>query len=245
MRFFRHILGFVFGMWVSLTFVLAAMFFLPFLFVVFQSRWGSFLVGHRITRLWSSILIRLWLIRIKFYGQPPLDTHKGYVFVSNHRSQLDIPVFIVSNPHPFKFLAKTELTSTPVIGFLLKKLYITVDRESSENKSLIIEQMEKNLLEGTSIYIYPEGTRNRTEQPLREFYDGAFKLAIKTKSPLVVVTIVNSAKVMPPDKLLYLQPGTISVCWETALDVNDLSVEELKAKARKLMLDRLQASTGR
>ncbi len=100
-----------------------------------------------------------------------------------------------------------------------------------------MQAMTAAMKRGISIFIYPEGTRNKTNQPLGNFYDGAFRLAIETQNPIAVATIIGSKKLLNNTEL---QPGTMTIYWDgiitpTATD----TIETLKGKTRTLLLGRL------
>ena len=88
--------------------------------------------------------------------------------------------------------------------------------------------------------LFRSGTRNKSGQPLAQFYDGAFKLAIETRLPILPVTVVGTAKLLSPFKAVQLSPGNIQCYIDKAIDVgiND-DVELLKEKVRNTMLQHL------
>jgi 1-acyl-sn-glycerol-3-phosphate acyltransferase len=84
--------------------------------------------------------------------------------------------------------------------------------------------------------IYPEGTRNKTNQPLKFFHDGGFKLAIDTKKSIIPGVIFNTKKVLPPDKTFFLWPHSIAVHFLEPLVIQPSdTVEELKKKVFETM----------
>jgi len=172
-----------------------------------------------------------------------IDPKRTYVFVSNHQSQLDIPSFACSNKNTFRFLAKAELTRIPILGYLISKLYITVKRENRTDRMKSLEVMMDNLREGISVFIYPEGTRNRSDKPLLPFHDGAFRLAIEAQAPLAVMTVIDSKKLLSPVKGIELSPGVLHCIWSPVIEtkgMNHNDVPALKERTRQLMLDILK-----
>ena len=71
--------------------------------------------------------------------------------------------------------------------------------------------MKRVLANGLDMLIYPEGTRNKTTEPLKSFYDGAFKLAIATQKPIIPVVLLNTKKILPAYPIMYLKPGKIQL----------------------------------
>ena len=166
-----------------------------------------------------------------------------HIIVSNHRSFLDILINAASYPGVYKFLSKKELVKLPVYGIIIRQLCILVDRKDPESRARSYEEMKEELDAGFSILLYPEGTRNRSEEVLTAFYDGAFRLASETGYPLAVTTLWDPAKSADPRHGLNLWPGIITVKWGRIEDTKDQPIEELKQKARKMMLDQLGKSS--
>jgi len=83
--------------------------------------------------------------------------------------------------------------------------------------------------------IYPEGTRNRTNEPLKKFYDGAFKLAVETKVSVIPAVIFNTKKAMPIDKFFYLLPKKLEMHFLPPVAAKDITTEDLKQKVFEIM----------
>ncbi len=168
-----------------------------------------------------------------------------YVFVCNHRSQLDIPLFARACVNTFRFLSKIEVTRIPLIGYVVKRLYITVDRKDKDDRVKSFGKMQDSLLkENISVVLFPEGTRNRTPKPLIDFKDGAFRLAIDTKLPIAVLTIMNSGGFSPANKFLQLKPGTLKAVWTEPIPTGNMTLEDiprLKEQVEQRILEVLQA----
>ena len=99
--------------------------------------------------------------------------------------------------HHFKPLIKKELLRVPLLNVLLAYTCIPIDRSDKSSRQKGFKKMMHNLAEGTSILIFPEGTRNRTEKPLKSFYPGAFRLAIAAGVPVVPIVLLNLRKLQP------------------------------------------------
>ena len=134
-------------------------------------------------------------------------------------------------------LSKEELTRIPLFGYIIKKLYLSVNRKDESSRALSMERMKQSLKDGISIFLFPEGTRNKTDEQLKNFYDGAFRLSIETGIPIVPMTILHSKKLLNGYKL---QPGTLECYWSSPIyPVADDSPESLKQKVRSVMLQDL------
>jgi hypothetical protein len=99
------------------------------------------------------------------------------------------------------------------------------------------EEMKRVLDNGLDMLIYPEGTRNKTKNPLKSFYDGAFKLSVDTGKPIVPVVILNTKRILPAKPLLYLRPGNIILNILPAISPIGHSTESLKNLVFEIMAD--------
>lgn len=169
---------------------------------------------------------------------------ESYVIVSNHQSMMDIPANVVGSPDDilFKFLGKKEADRAPFFGYLINRLFILVDRKSEVSRKMSFQKMKTEMENGFSILIYAEGTRNRTDEPIKDFYDGAFRLAIEMQKPIVVNVLVGIKELNPPTGFFTYRPGTIESHWEEAIPTKGLSLDnmdDLKAQVAELMIKRL------
>lgn len=175
-----------------------------------MNRRKALVYSNEILRLWS----RIWgfLIGLRFrqtgwkaeYGQSPM------VMVTNHNSYLDTVVSYVNIHAAFRTLAKRELLKLPIMGFIFKTSGIMVDRSSPESRKQSFERMVEGVSLGESLLIYPEGTQNRTQEPMQQFYDGAFRLAVRMQVPVLPIVTIGTRKIMPQAKLGKMWPGTVS-----------------------------------
>ncbi len=160
----------------------------------------------------------------------------------HHRSMLDIPAYALASKNTFRFLSKAELARIPVLGFIIRNLYITVDRKNKNDRARSMEAMLQSLRDGVSIFICPEGTRNKTTAPLLEFRDGAFRTAIAAQVPLAVLTVKNAENLLSPLRPIELRPGTVELIWSNPIPTKGMTMddlEKLKAMARALMISNL------
>jgi 1-acyl-sn-glycerol-3-phosphate acyltransferase len=236
---------FLFGIIAAILFICT----MPFYFLIFViiftfvDKKKAPHVAHRVTRAWARTVFIITLIRCKVKGREKIDPKKVYVFVANHQSQLDIPLYAIATKNTFRFLSKAELTKIPVFGYLLRKLYITVDRKDKNDRSKSIQSMKRSLDEGISVFLCPEGTRNRTEDPLLEFKDGAFRLAIEAQVPVAALTVFDSKKRNSPQSQLELIPGTIHCMWSEPIETKGMTQDDvplLKKKIYDVILENLK-----
>ena len=184
----------------------------------------------------------LLFVRIKVYGKENLKlTKKPFIIVANHQSYLDIPAANCSLPFGIRFLAKAELSKVPVFGFIIRKLTVMVDRKNKNDRVKSMESLKNSLEENISIFIAPEGTRNKTSEPLQTFHDGAFRLAAETKFPILVLTIVGSGKLLGAKSHFQFSPGTIKTFIDEPILIGENDTSEiLREKVRAKMLSHLK-----
>lgn len=153
--------------------------------------------AHRCNVLWGRILFAGMFTRIKVEGLSHLDPGKHYIFVSNHRTYLDIPVVHVAIPVFFRFLGKIELTKPPLFGYMFRRLHIAVDRGSRLGTAKSMALSRRALQNGDHLFIFPEGTtRQKSNAELGPVQAGAFALAVQQKTEVVPVTLLNASKAL-------------------------------------------------
>jgi 1-acyl-sn-glycerol-3-phosphate acyltransferase len=97
--------------------------------------------------------------------------------------------------------------------------------------------MKQTLQKGMHMCLYPEGTRNRTDQPLKAFYDGAFKLAVDTKKEIIACVILGTKKAMPIHKTFYLLPTKLKMIFLPPVSSENIDVKGLNKKIHDQMLN--------
>src|SRR5690606_31604513 len=116
------------------------------------------------------------------------------IVVANHISYLDTAMIFRVMPFMVRPLARHDFARIPLFGFLYRLYAVLVDRESSRSKARSLRMLKRILKQECSIFIFPEGSFNETEQPLATFYNGAFKLAIETGVPILPVVFPDTHK---------------------------------------------------
>jgi len=229
MDIFYRISRLIFTLYAAVVFGISFLIVIPCYFFVFNfaGKTHASHVAHKVSRYWARWLYFFFFIRVKIRNKDLIDPDRTYVFVSNHRSFLDIPVFALSCKNTFRFLSKAELARVPVLNYIIKNLYITVDRSDRGDRSLSLKKMMQSLDENISVFLCPEGTRNQTNLPLLPFKDGAFRLAIESGTPMGVLTIFNSNKLLNPARWFSLAPGTIYATWHSPVETSGLNSSDL------------------
>lgn len=152
---------------------------------------------HFMSAFWAWLLqaiIPYW--KIEFEGREKIPWKKPVVMVSNHRSQLDI-LALCKIRRPFKWTSKSENFRMPFVGMvLILTKSIPVYRESLRSGSKFIAHAEAEVNRGSSILLFPEGTRSKTGT-MRIFKEGAFLLAKRTQTPIIPIIHTGSENAFP------------------------------------------------
>jgi 1-acyl-sn-glycerol-3-phosphate acyltransferase len=165
--------------------------------------WLLMYQGQAISRL-----IPIWKINIS--GREKSVKGTTYVIISNHQSMLDI-LLITCLRYKFKWISKIENLNVPILGWYLRMAdYITVNRGNEESKIDMLEKAYCCLQNGTSIMIFPEGTRSLDNQ-IGFFKRGAFQLAIQTNMPILPVLIDGTGDILPKHGLKFTGGHSITI----------------------------------
>jgi 1-acyl-sn-glycerol-3-phosphate acyltransferase len=198
---------------------------------------------YRACRLWGDIWFPLIGIRHQNLYEQELRKDEACIFVSNHISYMDIPVIVKTFRQPTRPLGKAEMTRVPIFGVIYKNAIVTVARSSSADRAKSVKLLKAVLQKGISILVFPEGTFNETGKPLKEFYDGAFRIAIETGAPIRPVLMLDTFDRMHYSSIFSLNPGRsrcvfLAEVQTTGLTLKDL--EGLKEKVYRAMEDKLR-----
>ena len=215
--------------------------FFPFMLVA--SLFGRVKGGNMIYRLcmlWGDIWFFLIFIYHRNYYEQTLDKNKQYIFVGNHISFLDAPLIVKTIRRPIRALGKTEVGKVPVFGFIYKYAVVRVDRSSADNRAKSVRNMKSILKRGISIVVFPEGTFNMTPNPLKGFYDGAFRVAIEAQMPIKPFVSLDSYDRMHYRSLFSLTPGKNRAVFLEEVPVAGLTQQDLPALKQKVydLMDR-------
>jgi 1-acyl-sn-glycerol-3-phosphate acyltransferase len=166
--------------------------------------------SHRVAVLWARISLFIAGVKTTIFNQEVLIPGQSYIFAANHRSAFDILVLFANLPIQFRWLAKEAYFKIPLFGWAMKRTgYISINRSNPKQAYQSLIEAAQKVNEGTSIIIFPEGTRQATDK-LGEFKKGGFTLALKSKKPLVPVAIRGSGRILSKGEYT-IKPGTVTV----------------------------------
>jgi 1-acyl-sn-glycerol-3-phosphate acyltransferase len=214
---------------------------LIFPFVIIASFFGRIKGGNAIYRLcmlWGDIWFFLVGIRHRNIFETPIDRDKQYIYVANHISYLDAPVIVKSLRSPIRALGKYEMSKVPIFGYIYKKAIVMVDRRDAEKRARSVRILKSVLRRKISIFIFPEGTFNLTNKPLKDFYDGAFRIAIETQTPIKPALFLDAYNRMNHESIFSLNPGKSRTIFLETIEVDAYTmqdVQKLKERVYELM----------
>jgi len=210
---------------------------LIFPFVIIASFFGKIKGGNMVYRLcmfWADSWLFLIGIWHKNYNTESLDKEKQYIFVGNHISYLDAPLILKTIRQPVRALGRIELSKTPVFGFIYRCVVVIVNRGDADHRKKSVRNLKSIINKGISIIIMPEGTFNMTTQPLKDFYDGAFRVAIETQTTLKPFLFLDAFDRMHYRNLFTLNPGKSRAVYLDEVPVEGLTLDDLPALKLKV-----------
>ena len=233
--------------------VYAFLIFIGFLLLIFPAvvvasffgkiRGGNFI--YKLCHIWADFFLLMTGIFHRNIFEVPHDRSKQYVFVFNHISYVDIPVLLKTiRWQQMRILGKAEMSKVPLFGFIYRSAAVMVERGDPEKRAKSVQQLKSVLKKGISIVIAPEGTFNLTHKPLKEFYDGAFKIAIETQTPIKPVLFLDTYDRMHYESIVSLQPGRSRSVYLEEIQVDGLTLDDvdfLREKVYKIMEEKLIA----
>jgi 1-acyl-sn-glycerol-3-phosphate acyltransferase len=182
---------------------------------------------YRICSFWADCWLFLIGIRSKIIHEKGDQETRPCIFVANHGSYMDIPMLVKSIREPIRVLGKQEMSTIPVFGYVYRRAVVMVNRKDPEQRAASVKALKEALTNGVSIVIFPEGTFNMGTTPLKEFYDGAFRIALETNTPIQPVIFPDSVKRLAPDSVFSLSPGMSRAVYLPMVPVEHLGEQDL------------------
>jgi len=189
-----------------------------------------------VNKFWSAVFFAAGLIRIRVKNRERLFNNLPCIVVSNHGSNLDMFIGAYTMPTSIKPLAKVQLKKMPLLGYLFSTVCVMVDRSSRESRERSSRAMLEELQGGATIFVFPEGTRNKGDKPLNAFYDGAFRFGIESGYPIVAMCAINARAITPSDGFS-VRPGTIEVQHLGPYETKGLKREDVNVLKERIFND--------
>ncbi len=189
---------------------------------------------HNITTKWARSQVKWSGADVRLYGEENLPTpDETVLYIANHQSYFDIALFMSHIDLPKGFVAKIEMKKIPILRTWMKFIHcVFMDRSNLRKSAEAIALGIRNLKNGHSMVIFPEGTRS--QGPVMGYFKaGSFKLATKPQVPIIPVTINGSYKLMEGNGNR-IKPDTVEVYIHPRINTKGLSKEELDSLPEKV-----------
>lgn len=170
--------------------------------------------GYQFCHRIAGIIVKKARVELQCFGLENLPKENGYFITPNHQGLFDIVALFATHERTLKYVIKKELASTILIKDVAKVLeYYPLDRSSIRDGARMVKTVSQEIKNGYNYCIFPEGTRSKNKNQLGEFKGGTFKIAIRTKCPIVPVAMIDCYKVFDNNtikketaQIHYLQP---------------------------------------
>lgn len=185
----------------------------------------------------SSLAIVNWAFRVCLFlagtkvtvvGEENVPTDQPVLYVANHRSFFDILITYIRVPRPTGYIAKGEMARVPLLNIWMRNLHCLFLDRSDIKKGLqtILSAVDK-IKSGISICVFPEGTRNKTEETFLPFHDGSFKVASRGKCLIVPMTLNNTSAIFE-DHFPKIKKTHVILEYGTPINMEELDKEDKK-----------------
>lgn len=236
MNIFKEIAGRVWATWGLISFIITFLIVFPVSMVSYllpEPKGTTFLI--KISRVWMHIWLFLIACPLRIKGTENFEKSKPYIVTCNHNSLMDIPLSSPFIPGANKTIAKTSFAKVPLFGWYYAKGAVLVNRKSEKSRKDSFEKMKRVLKMGMHMCIYPEGTRNRTSNPLKPFFNGAFKLACETETDIIPAIISGTKEAVPLNKIFFFLPKKLEIHFLPPVSSSHVSAVALKDKVYSIM----------
>jgi 1-acyl-sn-glycerol-3-phosphate acyltransferase len=238
MNFIKNILGRVLAFWALLVFTTTLLLIaIPVWLTSFQPEPKKTISIFKIFIVWMKAFFVLTGVKRIFKGKEHFKKGENYIVICNHRSFMDVPLSSPGIPGANKTIAKAGMAKIPLFGLIYKSGSVLVDRKSEQSRKASYTKMKEVLQMGLHMCLYPEGTRNKTNEPLQRFHDGAFKLATETQKQIIPAVIFYTSIVLPRNKTFYFWPHKVEMHFLEAIPVKDRMAEDIKQEAFEKIRD--------
>lgn len=229
LRFCFSVYGFI--VFLTLMFLLSPFFIYAFLQKPVKA--GNLI--YAISRVWADLFFFFTAIKHWNIYEEKHDKNTEYIFVSNHISYLDIPMMmkVIRDQH-IRILGKAEMNKIPLFGSIYKRGTVSVDRENAEARSKSVRQLISFIHKKISVFICPEGTFNKTNDPLKSFYNGAFKIAIETQKPIRPILFLDTYDRLNYESIFSLNPGKCRGVYLAQTVTEGLTLKDVPALKQKI-----------
>ncbi len=188
--------------------------------------WAKKRVSLSIVSWAFNVVIFLSGIKRTVIGEENVPKDTAVLYVGNHRSIFDVVLCYPRVPNPTGFISKKEILKVPLLNiWMIYMDCLFLDRsDMRKGLEMVLSAIDK-VKNGISIFIYPEGTRNKTDKPLGEFHKGSFKIAQKSGCPIVPVVVNHSDEIFE-QHFPFIKSTKVTIEYCKPIDISTLSKED-------------------
>ena len=234
----RHLLKFLQILYCIYALLLFTFFLLViFPFALFSTLFGRISGGnftYQFCVFCVDLMFLLTFIRHRNIYEQPLDPNRQYIYVGNHISYLDAILIVKTIRNPIRVLGRIELSNLPVFGFIYRMVVVVVDRSDAEHRAKSVRNLKSIISKGVSILVMPEGTFNMSTKPLKDFFDGAFRVAIETQTAIKPFLLLDAFDRMHYQSLFSLTPGKSRAVFLEEISVAGFGMEDISTLKQKV-----------
>lgn len=194
--------------------------------------------AEKTARAWMSFLfdglMLISAVKVTVKGLENVPADRSVVYVGNHRSYFDIILTYKLSNRPTSYVAKADLLKIPLFGFWGEMMMVLFfdQKDIKASLKMILEGIER-LKNGRSVFIFPEGGRNREEsiKPLRDFHDGSFRLASKSGAPVIPVALAKTDDIWEAH-FPWVKKAAVTITYGEPVYFDTLDAEDKKRPGR-------------
>lgn len=176
------------------------------------------------------IILFLSGTKVTIIGEEHVPKNEPVLYIGNHRSYFDIVLTYSRCPRPTGYVSKDALAKVPLLNIWMKRLYcLFLDRSDIKKGLQMILTGIDQIKHGTSMCIFPEGTRNTDPDPtaLLPFKEGSLKMADKTGCAIIPMAITNTSAIFE-DHFPKIRRAHVTLQYGEPIYPKDLTKEERK-----------------
>ena len=187
---------------------------------------------------WSRNIMRRADVDLTVEGLAHVPRDRACVYMSNHQSNIDIPLLYSVFPGTLRMVAKAELFKVPLWGRAMKEAgFVRVTRSGDRAEAMAaMEECAAAIRRGVNVWIAPEGTRS-VDGRVAKFKKGGFILARDTGADIVPVAIDGSRHILPKNTRVIQRGARVRVSFGPAVRVGERELNEVVAEVRRFIVD--------
>ena len=194
-----------------------------------------------------NLAVRSGNIDLQVYGKENVPQENGFLMCGNHQGMFDVVALVSAYEGPLAAVFKKELSNVPFLKQIIAcSKSFSMDREDVRQSLTVIQAVTKELKEGRSYLIFPEGTRNKGASGLLPFKEGSFKIAEKTGCAIIPMALTNTDDIFE-NHFPKIVPTTVVLEYGKPIYPNDLEKEQRKklgAHCQQLVEDMLARNSN-